>query len=324
MPITVNLAKEYDRVEGIRLLQERLINREYLRFTARLSRPEVIEQFKAVLDEGKSLEPLLQTIDNHIEQLSNVLADTFIDAARREAKIWADRLAKVAKAEFDVTNEQVTEFLRSSRRNFIQNLSRQQRAAIRQIMISGLQRSKTTDQLARSIAAVIGLAPKHEQMIESYRRSLEQGNRSALDRELRNPRFDGRVTTAVEEDAPLTAKQVDRMVEAYARNLKRHRARVIAQTESLRMTNQARREAVRQTAVIAGFDLTKSTKTWQTTLDGRERPTHRALDGQTVGMDEPFTSPSGARLMHPGDTSLGAPAEELVNCRCSIIYNLEE
>ena len=37
--------------------------------------------------------------------------------------------------------------------------------------------------------------------------------------------------------------------------------------------------------------------------------------------DLPFQSPSGALMRYPGDTSLGAGANEIVACRCDCEYN---
>lgn len=52
---------------------------------------------------------------------------------------------------------------------------------------------------------------------------------------------------------------------------------------------------------------------WVTMHDDAVRDTHRAADGQTVGLDEPFVV-GGASLRWPGDR-LG-PAGEVINCRC--------
>jgi hypothetical protein len=41
------------------------------------------------------------------------------------------------------------------------------------------------------------------------------------------------------------------------------------------------------------------------------------MDGQeVVGFDAPFIAPDGSRMMFPGDTSLGAPGEQTIQCRC--------
>ena len=58
-------------------------------------------------------------------------------------------------------------------------------------------------------------------------------------------------------------------------------------------------------------------KVWRATGDDRTRDSHMALNGVEVGIDAPFISPlTGARLMYPHDTSLGAPASETIQCRC--------
>ena len=68
-----------------------------------------------------------------------------------------------------------------------------------------------------------------------------------------------------------------------------------------------------------------SHKKWITSRDsrvragGRSQYNHRQMEGQTVPIGEPFVTPEGHRLMYPGDTSLGAPAGTVVNCRCSVI-----
>ena len=63
----------------------------------------------------------------------------------------------------------------------------------------------------------------------------------------------------------------------------------------------------------------KTVKTWRTEKDNRVRETHKAAEGQTVSILEPFNV-GGFDLMFPRDDSLGAPDEELSNCRCHATY----
>lgn len=56
-----------------------------------------------------------------------------------------------------------------------------------------------------------------------------------------------------------------------------------------------------------------TTKTWITAGDEATRDSHRAQDGQTVPIDQPFRN----GLMYPGDPS-GAPGE-IINCRCDML-----
>ena len=66
-------------------------------------------------------------------------------------------------------------------------------------------------------------------------------------------------------------------------------------------------------------------KTWVATLDDRTRHTHRELDGQTVGVDEPFivTDEDGTeyQIMFPGDPD--ADGGMVYNCRCTMISTIK-
>lgn len=64
----------------------------------------------------------------------------------------------------------------------------------------------------------------------------------------------------------------------------------------------------------------KTKKTWIDVGDKRERKTHLEVSGTTIPINEPF-SVGDSLLMFPTDHSLGASADEIVNCRCSIQYS---
>lgn len=55
-------------------------------------------------------------------------------------------------------------------------------------------------------------------------------------------------------------------------------------------------------------------KRWVTMHDNRVRDSHRAIDGETVDVDKPFSN----GLMYPGDGS-GNPSD-YINCRCRIEF----
>ena len=57
-------------------------------------------------------------------------------------------------------------------------------------------------------------------------------------------------------------------------------------------------------------------KGWSAHIDGRERASHAALDGDFVDMDDEFAN----GLQYPGDPD-GEP-EEVYNCRCSLVYDV--
>lgn len=94
------------------------------------------------------------------------------------------------------------------------------------------------------------------------------------------------------------------------------RARVIARTE-IGTALESGNFLGAQKLALEGYNVTK---TWLTRLDGRERDSHAAANGQTVGINQPFIV-GGARMMHPNEA--GAPAEEVIQCRCSVTFAIE-
>lgn len=69
-------------------------------------------------------------------------------------------------------------------------------------------------------------------------------------------------------------------------------------------------------ASLALGEFGPTEKEWLTAGDERVRDTHRDLDGVVLPMDQPFTV-GGVQMMHPKQE--GAPASEVVNCRCVLL-----
>ena len=83
------------------------------------------------------------------------------------------------------------------------------------------------------------------------------------------------------------------------------RANTVARTEVVGSSNFANNESLIQSGIV-------KSKTWLTSLDGRERNAHRDANNQTVDVDKPFIV-MGEELMYPGDYH-GRP-ENIINCR---------
>ena len=86
----------------------------------------------------------------------------------------------------------------------------------------------------------------------------------------------------------------------------------IAKTEGHRIQQEATYN-VQKRAIAKGADIVKQ---WDSTLDGKTRPTHRALDGQIIGVDEYFKSESGYKALYP--SGFGVASEDC-NCRCCLL-----
>ena len=63
----------------------------------------------------------------------------------------------------------------------------------------------------------------------------------------------------------------------------------------------------------------KTMKRWVDIRDRRERESHRKVGGTSKPIEEPFMV-GGSFMMYPKDDSLGASDDQIVNCRCSILY----
>lgn len=89
------------------------------------------------------------------------------------------------------------------------------------------------------------------------------------------------------------------------------RSQTIARTEITKIMNLA-------SAKWAESQPTILKKKWIVTLDGKERASHGAMaDYPSIALSERFIV-GGSPMLYPGDAS--APLEELVNCRCGIMY----
>jgi hypothetical protein len=89
------------------------------------------------------------------------------------------------------------------------------------------------------------------------------------------------------------------------------RSQTIARTETTRIMNLA-------SGVWANVQGRELKKKWIVTLDGKERPSHNAMaDYPAIGSKELFLV-GGSLMSGPGDGN--APAQEVVNCRCGLMY----
>jgi hypothetical protein len=91
-------------------------------------------------------------------------------------------------------------------------------------------------------------------------------------------------------------------------NTSKEHATVIARTEATASLNYG------QQALRTDEDVPN--KLWISTIDGDTRETHVSADQQVVANRDNFMV-GGYPMSHPGDGSHGAPAEEIVQCRCT-------
>lgn len=64
-----------------------------------------------------------------------------------------------------------------------------------------------------------------------------------------------------------------------------------------------------------GLVVTTTIKTWMTMGDSKVRKIHAAINGQIQQLTQPYIV-NNEFLMYPGDSSMGASADNTANCRC--------
>ena len=243
----------------------------------------------------------------------DALAQPFVEAGKQQISEINGSSDKRIDFTFDIRNKKVTDFLSTYAMGLIQQITDDQRQSIHAIVEDGAKTGASTDAMARQIRDNLGLTAAQGQMVENYRQELTDGAPEALDRQLRDKRFDSRVQRAVDGD-PLDAEDIDRMTAAYARRWEAYRSLTVARTESLRSAQLgafASVVAALDDPEMAGMTIAK---TWLATKDKRTREAHKACDGETViGPETEFSN----GLIIPHDDNPDVPAGEVVNCRCT-------
>lgn len=227
---------------------------------------------------------------------------------------------------FNMTNPRVNQWLsRASSELITGDLIPEQREAVRIALERGISAGKNPRTVALDIVGrmdargvrrggVIGL---NRQQADYYVRSAEE--LATLDphyftRRRRDRRYDAMVRRAMDSETPLTAKQIETISGRYADRLRVLRGETIARTESGFAVKAAGDEAMQQV-----FDDGLTTpdaveKVWDSTMDGRARPDHAAMNRKSVKWNEDFILPDGSRMSGPHD--INGPASQVVNCRC--------
>ena len=63
----------------------------------------------------------------------------------------------------------------------------------------------------------------------------------------------------------------------------------------------------------------KTMKRWDSIIDGVARKDHREINGKYIPIGQAFHV-GDSWMQFPKDTSLGATAKQIINCRCTVIY----
>lgn len=240
---------------------------------------------------------------------------------------------------FDGRNQAAEAWLRDHSSEMVTRIITDQREAIREVLEANMRRGANPKTAARQIVGsvnrvtgkreggLIGLSSVQAGYVTTARQELASGDpaelRHYLTRTRRDKRFDRSVQKAINTETPVPADIARKAVNRYEARLLELRGQTIARHETLTSLQAAKHQAYLQAVESGKLQASTVRRVWRDVGDLRVRHSHRLLDGDTVGLTEPFRSPSGAMLMFPGDSSLGAPASETIGCRCDVNYRID-
>lgn len=285
----------------------------------RLRNNDIDGAVRAVQIDEAAFAPYRKAVETEFDTAGQM----FTDALPKRSSVSGQQMV----VRFDARNVRAEEILREIAGRQITRITQDQLAMTRMVLTEGMMagrnpRSTALDLVGRvvdgrRVGGFIGNTEQATGFILRARRELENGDFSKyLTRTRRNKSLDRLITAAQREGRPLTTAEIDQMTGRYSDKLLQLRGETIARTETIAAIQNAQDEAMQQAVekeLVAKQDVRR---VWRTASDDRVRDTHAAMEGQEVGLDEPFLSPSGAQIMYPGDPD--APADEVINCRCVV------
>lgn len=316
-------------IQALVALLMRRVRRRFIVTVEVLSQRVDVEQIETLLKEGRVAEAIdsvrAEMVQDAVKPIAIEVSDATVAAAKAEA---ADRISPQAvRSEalrgidfsFGAMNPTIAATMHTYEMDKIRELSTEALAAVRTTIAQGVQDGRSPVDVARDVRAHIGLTARQAQAVMNYRRALEAGDKAALERGLRDKRFDSSVARAIRDDKPLGKDKIDKMVERYRARYLKYRAETISRTEAIRAVNQGAVLAWRQQIDAGKIGADEVVKRWIYTPDSRTRHAHRTIPSMNkggVGIDEAFQSELGP-IRYPGDPQ--ASAANVVNCRCAMV-----
>jgi hypothetical protein len=314
------MADELDRLDQLLTKQEKRIAKAIREYLAIANSSAIVAVVTDLIESGRA-EDAIQLLASYVKQIGDVLPSIWQEVGQSTADELKSLIPEIAVGiSFDVTFPRAADLIRQNRLSFITAFTDAQRQTVRQALARSAMEGSGVAEVARSFREAVGLAPLQERAVANYRRLLQLRSSEALNRELRDRRFDDRVRQAVELDRPLTQRQIDLMVSRYRQRTIIMRTENIARTEAHDAFSAARLEALEQMVEQTGISRERIIRIWNVTRDKRLREHHATMSGQERKLGETFEDGLGNQLRRPGDPA--APANTKINCRCTETFRI--
>ncbi len=183
---------------------------------------------------------------------------------------------------FDHLSPNVITAVRRLETAVLQSLTIDTREAMRAFVENGIRDGVGPRTIAREIRPIVGMSPTQSENAIKYEAKLVDAG----------------------------AGNIAKKVAAYQRKAISVNAEAISRTATLDAFKLGQRLAYEDAIAKGIIDRDRLTKTWIGIMDDRERPTHVAMEGNTVPFDAPFKNGQ----MIPGESEW--------NCRCLAKYRV--
>lgn len=256
------------------------------------------------------------------KNLTTELNSAIAESGRFTVEIIPGKALTNIPYRYSVLNPRTIDHINNYELNLVQRISNNTREAIRDSIEASFIAGVNPRSTARDFRATIGLTPNQYRYVKNYRQQLEELDPRALDRELRDRRFDSTIARAIEREEPLTQAQINRYVNRYRERYIKYRSEVIARTEALRATSVGEYTSLIQNVANGAIERDAVKRFWIHADDKRVRNDHRVIPSRNpegVFIDQPFQTPLGP-LLYPRDPN--GSAANTIQCRCRIIYKI--
>lgn len=320
--------------------QARIMRREFERAISAVRNSVRLSDVESLIraNDIDGLIRLLGLNASTFEPLENSIRDSFRVGGNYTAEIlspiYVDGLGNVAFT-FSMQATEATAWLSANAAKLVTEMAEEQQQMIRErlayFLLKGTgPRTAALDLVGRIDTTTgqrkggfVGLTSQQAEWVSNARTELETLNPNYLNRGLRDKRLDPVVRKAIEKGESLTAKQIDAAITSLQNRTLKYRGDVISRHESIKALRSGQHLSIMQAVKRGEMDAGDVTKEWDATGDARTREEHLLMEGQTVPLLMPFTFPDGSRAQYPSDDSLGAPASNLIQCRCKIDYRID-
>jgi hypothetical protein len=206
---------------------------------------------------------------------------------------------------------------------FIQSLRETALFTMNQSTMFGNGMQQDAASIANDIKSTIGLTPAQARACDNYRNMLRNRDRQALQRDLRDERFDELIRHHFKVQQGFSEQQIERMVSTYQDRYRESRATQLALMISPLLIDAAGmafwQDVVNARILPPGLSPLQF---WNDMGDERVRMLHQPIseiNAQGIPIGGLFETPGGP-LKYPRDPD-GSP-QNTVNCRCYLTWGI--